>query len=723
MYQVTNSQPLYYALRKVEGNVCTYYYFKEELKDGQTTEENPNRGIEFYKAFKEAMSGNLEKWTKWDNVDAPKEAKIALIPAVQKGSTATFQESNLDILPLSSWQRVDITQATVENWKRYQYTVNGLLITEFDNATFYYHDKKSKDPAKAWVEFIPKRGESNIVNDNLDTSQFPQTPTRLSDEEVRANRAAHNNEIVEYMVHLYHSNLNKYKDEIRHYQAQNPEFAKRISGAVLTSYQDEGKKVMLVTVIAAASPLILFAAIEAGAYVGANLTREGVYQFAKELLVEEVITTPIINGIEALTGLPLSTFADIKDAKNFIKDAWRNLINSSLFKKTIDDNFEAIKTAAEKQQKNGGNGGGSGNGNGGGDDNGNGNNSQVSGNTGQLSTILQQKYSLIENNLKGKGQNEVFYQNLLSEHKLKVQQDPSKKSLYEQELDAELTSINNSISLNEPLMLNKMGKIIPIDANIKDNFKKVSQNLNAADRTNFEKLLETHNPNGVPNFSALNQDLDLYKSAQANANLANASPYSVGADGKIAFKDTSKPQPARMTNPVNVDASCLSHSNVGEFPLDPKYKDKSPIDLRQYNKMRNGGHGQDNIAFMDNINQQAIQQSKPKIFNYQVTRTYSNGVRVGFISEHSNKIKNGTRLDANGNLKLDGQSWFPESWTSIDIKNAGDYVINNCHTWGVDWLAHPDGPPPVYGWYKGVKVGVMKTNGKPATIFPDGNEQ
>ncbi|TWP28397.1 cytosolic protein [Apibacter muscae] len=87
---------------------------------------------------------------------------------------------------------------------------------------------------------------------------------------------------------------------------------------------------------------------------------------------------------------------------------------------------------------------------------------------------------------------------------------------------------------------------------------------------------------------------------------------------------------------------------------------------------------------------------------------FSNGVRRGNGKGHENKIKrNGT-----------AQSWFPEGWTPSDIEAAGNHVINNTPNFG----SIPDGQP-VYGTYKGVRVGVIKTNGKVATIFPDGNIQ
>ncbi len=64
-----------------------------------------------------------------------------------------------------------------------------------------------------------------------------------------------------------------------------------------------------------------------------------------------------------------------------------------------------------------------------------------------------------------------------------------------------------------------------------------------------------------------------------------------------------------------------------------------------------------------------------------------------------------------------GQAWFPESWTEIDIKNAGEYVANIPENINV-----PDGTW-VFGEYNGVRVGTIKNNGKIGTIIPDNSRQ
>ena len=91
---------------------------------------------------------------------------------------------------------------------------------------------------------------------------------------------------------------------------------------------------------------------------------------------------------------------------------------------------------------------------------------------------------------------------------------------------------------------------------------------------------------------------------------------------------------------------------------------------------------------------------------YNIEVTYPNGVRVGNIPNHKNPNKRKSR----------GQAWFPKSWTSKDIRRAGEHVA------GLKGNRHiPDGKT-VYGVYKSVRVGIIRTNGKIATIFPDANQ-
>lgn len=62
------------------------------------------------------------------------------------------------------------------------------------------------------------------------------------------------------------------------------------------------------------------------------------------------------------------------------------------------------------------------------------------------------------------------------------------------------------------------------------------------------------------------------------------------------------------------------------------------------------------------------------------------------------------------------QAWFPSSWTSKDIRRAGEHVA------GLKSNRHVPNGKPVFRVYKGVRVGVIRTNGKIATGFSNSNQ-
>lgn len=108
-----------------------------------------------------------------------------------------------------------------------------------------------------------------------------------------------------------------------------------------------------------------------------------------------------------------------------------------------------------------------------------------------------------------------------------------------------------------------------------------------------------------------------------------------------------------------------------------------------------GGHGQ---AGMDLLDKYGIK--------YNIVKTYPNGVRVGNVPWHKKAAK------AQGI----GQSWFPKNWTDKDIKRAGSHVAS------LKGNRHVSDGVIVYGNYKGVRVGVIRTNGKISTVFPDSDQ-
>ena len=142
----------------------------------------------------------------------------------------------------------------------------------------------------------------------------------------------------------------------------------------------------------------------------------------------------------------------------------------------------------------------------------------------------------------------------------------------------------------------------------------------------------------------------------------------------------------------SVSDFALVHSSEGVFTRSQtRVNGEMVIKLR----LNNGGHSQKGLELLDKYG-----------IEYNIVRTYPNGVRVGNIPNHMQKAKR----------KEMGQSWFPKSWTDKDIRRAGEHVAGLKGNRKI-----PDGFR-VYGVYKGVRVGIMKTNGKIATVFPDSDQ-
>ena len=134
------------------------------------------------------------------------------------------------------------------------------------------------------------------------------------------------------------------------------------------------------------------------------------------------------------------------------------------------------------------------------------------------------------------------------------------------------------------------------------------------------------------------------------------------------------------------------HSNEGTFTQE-QYKDRGKVHKRL--RLHSGCHGQKGLELLD----------KHRIV-YTIVKTYPNGVRVGYVPRHKSPLKQ----------KGVGQSWFPKKWTEHDIRKAGEQVVGLKRN-----RRKPDGVA-VYGNYKGVRIGVIKTHGKIATVFPDSNQ-
>ena len=143
---------------------------------------------------------------------------------------------------------------------------------------------------------------------------------------------------------------------------------------------------------------------------------------------------------------------------------------------------------------------------------------------------------------------------------------------------------------------------------------------------------------------------------------------------------------------TSVSDFALVHSSEGAFTRSQTRENgKMIIKLR----LNNGGHSQKGLDLLDKYG-----------IKYNIIKTYPNGVRVGNIPNHMQRSKK----------KGTGQSWFPKSWTEKDIRRAGEHVAGLKNNRRI-----ADGIR-VYGIYKGVKVGIIKTHGKIATVFPDSDQ-
>ena len=125
----------------------------------------------------------------------------------------------------------------------------------------------------------------------------------------------------------------------------------------------------------------------------------------------------------------------------------------------------------------------------------------------------------------------------------------------------------------------------------------------------------------------------------------------------------------------------IEHSSRGTF---------TSGDKNHKPRLLSGGHGEENL-----------QTLKQYGWDYNIVAKCPNGVRLGNIPSHK-KPRN-----QKGYLQV----WFPKNWTRKTIRKAGEKTINSIP------YKLPDGYH-MYGTYKKVKVGVIRTKGKVATIYP-----
>lgn len=129
------------------------------------------------------------------------------------------------------------------------------------------------------------------------------------------------------------------------------------------------------------------------------------------------------------------------------------------------------------------------------------------------------------------------------------------------------------------------------------------------------------------------------------------------------------------------------HSNEGAYTKPQK---------DNHIRLKSGGHGQTGFKELDKYG-----------IEYHIVKTYPNGVRVGYVPDHKvPKKQSGIN-----------QAWVPAGWTTKDIKHAGEHVAN------LKRNKHVRDGVIVFGNWKGVRVGVIRTYGQIGTIFPDSNQQ
>ena len=124
----------------------------------------------------------------------------------------------------------------------------------------------------------------------------------------------------------------------------------------------------------------------------------------------------------------------------------------------------------------------------------------------------------------------------------------------------------------------------------------------------------------------------------------------------------------------NISSSSIEHSSKGNY--------------QPNGRIKGGGHGEE-----------CIKHLKENEIDFNILKTYNNGVRVGNIPSHKEPKKRSGLT----------QTWFPKSWKRDTIKKAGQVVARG--------NKYPDGKVKS-GHYSNVNVGIIRTNGKVSTIFP-----
>ena len=299
-------------------------------------------------AFNNYLQGNTQDWTNWKNppADAPQTLEQAQLPPPrQRGSLKAFETSALPAAPLKQWIREDVQSQGIKSsgnaeYQTYEYYVDEVLVLEYHQKYFYYHDIRSN----TWINFLPVKdtGVQNVVEGVVVTAD------KLPDDEVRKNWDARRKRIADFMIGLSETHPQKYAEILNKVARRDPKMATFIRSAVLSHDRHQGGLFVLGTAAVIAAPLIIEAAvfsyIETATFVQTNAA--SIRSLITEISIETVVTEPLLTMIEAQTGIPISTILDVKDAKGAIADLWKYGLKRKA--KEID---EAVETVAEKMQK------------------------------------------------------------------------------------------------------------------------------------------------------------------------------------------------------------------------------------------------------------------------------------------------------------------------------------------------------------------------------------
>lgn len=99
---------------------------------------------------------------------------------------------------------------------------------------------------------------------------------------------------------------------------------------------------------------------------------------------------------------------------------------------------------------------------------------------------------------------------------------------------------------------------------------------------------------------------------------------------------------------ITVNKERLDHSSLGDWT--------------KTNRLEKGGHGQKGMQKLLSTGVEPV-----------IYKEYSNGVRIGSIPNHINKMKRTGSDKPNSDI---GQSWFPKDWNDDKVLLAGTYTAN-----------------------------------------------